>query len=198
MIHWRHEEDKKKGKDSQSDGLPTSSTEKGTTRDASVRSKHTSSISTRTRRSDSFQPYSGSSEQPHKKQLYSSSNAELDLLGHSPDLSVLVDAGSSRWQLTAPETASYFPQYRKQTQTITNKAVTDYEESERHEARQLRTMVVGLATFYNVVGSHDAFEVLPQFRNPNLDALYLSRNCESAPSIPRADADVFRCARVCF
>jgi hypothetical protein len=145
MMHWRHETDKKKRKDSQPDGLSTSSTGKGTTRDASVRS-----------------------------------------------------AGSSRWQLTAPETASYFPQYRKQTQAITDKAVTDYEETERHEARQLRTMVVGLATFYNVVGSHDPFEVLPQFRNPNLDALYLSRSCKSAPSIPRVNADVFRYACVFF
>ena len=186
MIHWRHEEDKKKRKDSQQDSSIPASTAKSTARSASVRHEHANSIPTRMRRSDPSQTSSSLSELPHHSQRSASLNPESNLLGHSLDTTPIIGAGSSRWQLTAPETASYFPQYRKKVRVIEDGAVTEYEESESHEQRQLRTLVVGLATSYNVGGSHDPFEVLPQFRNPSLNALYLSRNCKSESPARRA------------
>ncbi|KAF2633202.1 hypothetical protein BU25DRAFT_380373 [Macroventuria anomochaeta] len=180
MIHWRHEEDKKKRKGSQKDDSTPTSSGKGTVRDTSARSECTSSIPTRTRQTQSVQSWSEPAELQHEQLQHASSRKGSNLLGMSSDSSPFVDTGSSRWQLTATETASYFPQYQNKTRAITEKAVIDYEESERHEERQLRTMIVGLATFYNIGGSHDPFDVLPQFRNPYLDALYLSRNCMRA------------------
>ena len=79
---------------------------------------------------------------------------------------------------------------------VTEKAVTAYEESESHEERQLRTLIVGLAAFYDVGGTHDPFDVLPQFRNPHLDALYLSRNCKFESSVSIAAPDASRHARI--
>ena len=103
--------------------------------------------------------------------------------GIAHDSESFVDVGTSRWQLTATDTASYFPRYQNKTQVITGGEVTHYEDSDRHEERQLRTMIVGLATFYDVGSSLDPFDVLPQFRNPRLDALYLSRSCKLVFSI---------------
>ncbi|KAF9701642.1 hypothetical protein EKO04_000046 [Ascochyta lentis] len=182
MIHWRHEENKRKRRGSSDDNWILSSSTNHTTCSGSVRSGNVANIPTRTRQPESSQDTDPSNpsdtEQEQPGRVYSITNS--DSLGTSPSSSRSVDVGSSSWQLTAKETASYFPLYQKRTQAIMDQSVTDYEESERHEERQLRTLIVGLATFYNVGCSHDPFDVLPQFRNPQLNALYLSRTCMRA------------------
>jgi hypothetical protein len=97
--------------------------------------------------------------------------------GWYSDPSQSVGIGSSSWQLTASETAKYFPRY-KPLKASEESAVIHYEQSEVHEERQLRKLISGLATFYNIGGLPDPFDVMPQFRNPRLNALYLSRNCK--------------------
>lgn len=107
----------------------------------------------------------------------STSFAELYPPGWSSEPSQTTKIGSSSWQLTASETAKYFPLY-KPPKAFEGDAVIHYEQSEVHEERQLRKLVSGLATFYNIGGLPDPFDVMPQFRNPRLNALYLSRNCK--------------------
>jgi hypothetical protein len=159
MIHWRHEEDKKKRKGSR---------------------KENAEVAT--------EPSGHDSARLQHNQL----RARLGSLSSDSD------AGSSTWQLTASDTASYFPRYQKKIQSIAEKDAIDYEESERHEERLLRNLAVGLANFYNVGGSQDPFDVLPQFRNPRLDALYLSRHCRSSRMALRNTSDLCRYASIRF
>ena len=149
MIHWRHEEDKKKKKTNQTD------------------------MSTFTPQDPSDQPSCASVAQQSLCRLRSTPP------GQSIGSNQRSELGNSTWQPTASDTIEYFPRYRMKMQTSAESAVIDYEESERHEQRQLRAMASGLTAYYNVGGIIDPFDVLPRFRNPRLDALYLSRNCES-------------------
>lgn len=179
MIHWRHEEDKKKRRSSRRDDARSDPTGSGTARDAPASSQQTPSIPMHTKHVDSTQLWSGSSSLGFRQSQNRSVRTGSSSLTSDSDSSSFLDPGSSSWQLTATDTASYFPRYQNKVLAITEKDVIGYEESKRHEERQLRSLVVGLANFYNVGGSHDPFDVLPQFRNPRLDALYLSRNCKS-------------------
>jgi hypothetical protein len=181
MIHWRHEEDKRKRKRSHNDSSRSTSSEDGTTRGQFL------PIPTRTRThpSESTQGarWSASTDLDCEGQSYAFANTGQDSFGFEVDSRGSHDAGSSRWQLRATETAVYFPRYRNRTWSTVGQPVTEYEESERHEERQLRTLVVGLASFYNVGGTHDPFDVLPQFQNPRLNALFLSRTCKSRAGV---------------
>ncbi|KAF3034901.1 hypothetical protein E8E12_005031 [Didymella heteroderae] len=167
MIHWRHEEDKKKRKGSRKDLT-----------ESAPAPPERESIPTRTKREVSTQsrtesPVRGGAQRRTLR-------AQPSSLISDSDVSPLTNAGSSTWQLTASGTAGYFPRYQNKIRAVAEREVTGYEASERHEERQLRSLVVGLASFYNVGGTQDPFDVLPQFRNPRLDALYLSRNCMRA------------------
>lgn len=61
------------------------------------------------------------------------------------------------------------PQYR----------VLDYEETDRHEERNVRMLVGKLATFYQLGDGVDPFNALPQFESGELDSLWLMRKCKS-------------------
>lgn len=177
MIHWRHEEDRKKKKSSCIDDARSHPAGPGITRDVAASSEQTSPMPMRSK---------------HRGVTQSWKLTPGTDPGPDSDTSLGCDAGSSSWQLTATETASYFPQYRRNLEVVAGKNVTEYEESEKHEERQLRSLVVALANFYKVNGSHDPFDVLPQFRNPRLDALYLSRSCKSQPTVLLISLDAFR------
>lgn len=160
MIHWRHEEDKKKKKDSVKDDLE-------------LGPEHASIVPTHACQSPATRSASRSPETSHGRLQHASGHMEP----HSFALSS--GPGSSRWQLTATETAKYFPHFHETTQSTKERVLTDYEESEKHEERQIRALVTGLATFYGSL--HDPFKVLPQFEDSHLNALYLARSCESGP-----------------
>ena len=196
MIHWRHEEDKIKRRGGQKEELVPPSSAKNATQDRT----ETSLIPMRTRQLKPLQgaPESELLDSQHEGQRDGSSIIDSDSLNISTDYGRPIVAGSSHWQLTETETASYFPKYQRRIQKIKDSSVIDYEESEKHEERQFRTLVVRLATFYNVGGCQDPFDVLPQFRNPQLDSLYLSRSCKFPPLVLGAIPDFSRYARVCF
>ncbi|KAF1926601.1 uncharacterized protein M421DRAFT_67080, partial [Didymella exigua CBS 183.55] len=179
MIHWRHEEDKKKKTGDHKDDARSDPAGLGIVRKATA-SERTASIPARSKDQGPTQSWTVSQglgfDQSQRETLRMGSGS----FASDSDSSSLLGTGSSSWQLTANETTGYFPRYRNPTRDMADKGVIDYEESERHEERQLRSLVVGLASFYNVGGSHDPFDVLPQFRNPRLDALFLSRNCMRA------------------
>lgn len=185
MIHWRHEEDKKKRKSSCKDVAGP----------APALSEQASAMPMRVRRQDSPQLWS---EYPGRDGAQSQLGAKSTSLVSDSNATSLTGTGSSTWQFTASDTASYFPRWQQKTRTVTERDVIDYEASERHEERQLRNLVVGLARFYNVGGAQDPFDVLPQFRNPRLDALYLSRNCKCSYVISRDKPESFRYASVCL
>lgn len=179
MIHWRHEESKKIKRGSYKDGAEP----------APAPPERRASIPTRSKRQDSGR--SGSEPSGYRKVRAESSSLELD-----SDAKTFTDAGSSSWQLTAGDTASYFPRWQNKIRAVAERNVIQYEASERHEERQLRSLVVGLASFHSIGSTHDPFDVLPQFRNPRLDALYLSRNCKSSDAASRNRSDPFRYASI--
>jgi hypothetical protein len=188
MIHWRHEEDKKKQKGSRKHGEEP----------APAPLERTSSMPTRAKRHNPTHSRSKSSERGGAQSQYRALRAESSSLISDSDASSSTDAGSSTWQLTASDTASYFPRWQNKTRPVAERDVINYEASERHEERQLRSLVVGLASFYNVGRTQDPFDVLPQFHNPRLDALYLSRNCKCLCISSRDTSDPFRYASVCL
>lgn len=155
MIHWRHEEDKKKKRTGEKDRTAFSP------------------------QSYFDQAQFTATASPARQAQQSPWHSVSSTSDQSSSSTQLVELGSGRWQLTASDTVDYFPRFQQKAQTSADEVVIDYEESEIHEQRQLRTMIDGLTTFYNIGGTHDPFDVLPQFRNPHLDALYLSRNCKS-------------------
>lgn len=57
--------------------------------------------------------------------------------------------------------------------------VIKYEHSDSHADLQMRLLVGKLATSFRVGDGVDPFGVLPQFRNPELNAVYLIRRCKS-------------------
>ena len=187
MIHWRHEEDKKKRKGSRKHGEEPAPPPSG----------RTSSIPTRAKRHDSAHSHLESSERGGAQSQPRVLRAASGSLMSDSDASSFTNAGSSTWQLIASDTASYFPRWQKETRSVAEKDVIEYEASERHEERQLRSLVVGLASFYNVGRTQDPFDVLPQFRNPRLDALNLSRNCKCSYVFSRAVSDPPRYASFC-
>lgn len=180
MMHWRHEENKRKIQDSSNDELAPGSAANSAGCDACARSEYASAVPVRTRPVQSTQSVSAQPGQRHDQQQHEPWQIESGLTSSRSTSSFLVLPGSSRWQLTATETAGYFPHHRTQRGAITDQAVTDYEESERHEARQILALAVGIATVYGDI--HDPFKVMPQFQDVRLDAMYLSRSCECRES----------------
>ncbi|KAF3000825.1 hypothetical protein E8E13_006703 [Curvularia kusanoi] len=170
MIHWRHEEDKKRKVDEK--GRSALEARSNSDHDASTRYGQTATVPIRARGSQSIR-FRGE-DVPQSQHV--TSYDELYPPGWSSETCQSTGIGSSSWQLTASETAIYFPHYMR-SKVSKKKAVIHYEQSEIHEERQLWKMISGLATFYNIGGLPDPFEVLPQFRNPQLNALWLSRNC---------------------
>ncbi|KAJ8114223.1 hypothetical protein OPT61_g3842 [Boeremia exigua] len=173
MIHWRHEENKKRGQSNQGDDL--ASTSSAPACDASARSKNAQTFANHGRDTLAIRSASKTSDFGPAQLERIPSHTESASLTPSQGAGHFVGTGSSSWQLSAVETASYFPQFFNKIHALADQAVTHYEESERHGERQLRAMIVGLATFYNIGSSHDPFDVLPQFRNRSLNSLYLSR-----------------------
>ncbi len=172
MIHWRHEENKKKSKISQEgDFVPAVPATIG---GAGAGPPLAPAIPDRACHLKCTQTALESPEITYGQLSIGSATS----VG-SADECQLAGTGSSSWQLTAIDNTPYFPKSGDQMRALADQAVTEYEESERHEERQLRAMIGGLATFYNIGCSYDPFDVLPQFRNRRLDALYLSRNCKS-------------------
>jgi hypothetical protein len=60
--------------------------------------------------------------------------------------------------------------------TVTCKVV-NYEQTDRHEEAVTRMLVAKLARYHQIGDGIDPFVVLPQFQNPELSALYLTRQC---------------------
>ena len=218
MIHWRHEEDKKRKGDEKS--RPASNVPSNFNSDASISYGRTTAVPLRAR---DLPPTRAPTEGPPYMPQDATSFAGLYPPGWSSDPSQSSEIGSSSWQLTASKTAKYFPRYKpvKASEITRNQnwmlhyvrtaclvclpvkasegsAVIHYEQSEVHEERQLRKLISGLATFYNIGGLPDPFDVMPQFRNPRLNALYLSRNCKFEQTAKKPGLNVSRHARVCF
>ncbi|KAH7089790.1 hypothetical protein FB567DRAFT_521560 [Paraphoma chrysanthemicola] len=58
--------------------------------------------------------------------------------------------------------------------------VVNYEQTDRHEEAVTRMLVGKLARYHQIGDGIDPFVVLPQFDNPELSALYLTRQCMRA------------------
>ena len=58
------------------------------------------------------------------------------------------------------------------------RSVLDYNSSDDHEEVQLRILIAKFATVTHIGDGIDPFTVIPQFASPELDSLYLVRNCE--------------------
>lgn len=56
--------------------------------------------------------------------------------------------------------------------------VVNYELSTSHEEALCRMLVVQLATFHQIGDGVDPFNVIPQYENPELSAVWLQRNCK--------------------
>lgn len=163
MIHWRHEDKKKRRGSVKNDLAPGSDY---------VWNKHTRTRQSQATQSASRSLETGPGQSQHKFWQMAPQPVALSLRSSSS-----LGTDSSSWQLAATETANYIPYYHENPQANPEKAVTGYEESEKHEERQLRALVAGLATSFG--SSHDPFKVLPQFEDSNLDSWDLSRNCRS-------------------
>jgi hypothetical protein len=66
------------------------------------------------------------------------------------------------------------------------RSVLDFEDSDDHEEVQLRMLIAKFATVTHIGDSVDPFTVIPQFSSPELDSLYLVRNCKSFSHLSRA------------
>jgi hypothetical protein len=64
------------------------------------------------------------------------------------------------------------------SQALVLRKTVDYEESEKHETHTYKGLIHQLAAFYQVGNGADPFDALPQFENPELNSLYLTRNSE--------------------
>ena len=192
MIHWRHEEDKKRKGDEKN--RPASDARTNFDSNESISYGRTTAVPLRAR---DLPPTRAPTEGPPYMPQDATSFAGLYPPGRSSGSSQSAEIGSSSWQLTASKTAKYFPHY-KPLKASEAGAVIHSEQSEIHEERQLRKLVSGLATFYNIGGLPDPFDVMPQFRNPRLNALYLSRNCKFEQTAQKSGLNVSRHARVCF
>lgn len=62
--------------------------------------------------------------------------------------------------------------------------VTDYEDTEAHDALLLRLLVSHVARKYTIGDGMDPFMVMPKFASPELNSIYLIRKCNRAFSSP--------------
>jgi hypothetical protein len=69
------------------------------------------------------------------------------------------------------------------SQALTLRKTVDYEESENHEMQTYKGLIQQLVAFYQVGNGADPFNALPQFENPELNSLYLTRNSEYLQAI---------------
>ncbi|KAJ4990618.1 hypothetical protein SVAN01_03849 [Stagonosporopsis vannaccii] len=160
MIHWRHEEDKKKRRDSAKDDLASGPAHAWNNPTLSGLSQANQSISRPAEPTPGHLQHASWQTAPQPLALSSSSTVTC----------------TSSWELTATE--KFFPYYHEKSQATTLHVVTSYEESEKHEERQLRVLIAGLAASFG--HSYDVFDVMPQFKDSKLNALYLSRICMRA------------------
>jgi hypothetical protein len=95
------------------------------------------------------------------------------------------------------------------SQALILRKTVDYEESEKHETQTYKGLIHQLAAFYQVGNGADPFDALPQFENPELNSLYLTRNSEyfqavsnrlvSMIEVPRVHlptSNMHRCPRI--
>lgn len=176
MIHWRHEEDKKRRKPSLKNSSSPTAAGKSYNRSASVKSEEASAIHPHARPSRATSSALESPERGHDSQHHAHWQTGTDIQSVSPNSSSFARAGSSSWQSTAPEAADYLPYCHSKALAVVEETVTHYEESEKHERRQLRALASGLASCFSP-NVEDPFTVFPQFLSKELNSLELSRNC---------------------
>jgi hypothetical protein len=95
------------------------------------------------------------------------------------------------------------------SQALILRKTVDYEESEKHETHTYKGLIHQLAAFYQVGNGADPFDALPQFENPELNSLYLTRNSEYFQAVSNRlvsmtevlcvhlpTSDMRRCARI--
>jgi hypothetical protein len=95
------------------------------------------------------------------------------------------------------------------SQALILRKTVDYEESENHETQTYKGLVQQLVAFYRVGNGADPFDALPQFENPELNSLYLTRNSEylqaissrlvsmiQVPCVDVPTSDMHRCPRI--
>jgi hypothetical protein len=95
------------------------------------------------------------------------------------------------------------------SQDLILRKTVDYEESEKHETQTYKGLIHQLAAFYQVGNGADPFDALPQFENPELNSLYLTRNSKyfqavsnrlvsmiEIPCVHLPTSDMYRCPRI--
>jgi hypothetical protein len=95
------------------------------------------------------------------------------------------------------------------SQALIPRKTVDYEESEKHETHTYKGLIHQLTAFYQVGNGADPFDALPQFENPELNSLYLTRNSEYFQAVPNRlvsmievscvhlpTSDMHRCPRI--
>lgn len=74
------------------------------------------------------------------------------------------------------------------SQSLVLRKTVDYEETEEHEAQTYKRFIQQLTSFYHIGNGADPFDALPQFQNPELSALYLTRNSRFSILVSRSPA----------
>lgn len=80
---------------------------------------------------------------------------------------------------SATQVSSYDTRYGKALAIREPPKIIKYEDSDSHEDSQMRMLVGGMARFFNIDDGVDPFVVLPQFKSPELDSVFLMRKCRS-------------------
>lgn len=84
---------------------------------------------------------------------------------------VSLQSASSRNSLT-------YLMHSMHSASAANARVVTYELSTSHEEALARMLAVMLANFHQIGDGVDPFNVIPQYENPELSAVWLQRNCK--------------------
>jgi hypothetical protein len=84
--------------------------------------------------------------------------------------------GSSDAHAPSQGSLTRSPLYRDTSHALVPYRNLNYEEVDCHEARSFEQLSRQLASFYRIGNGVEPFSALPQFLNPKLDALFLTRS----------------------
>jgi hypothetical protein len=112
-------------------------------------------------------------EQYHRPSMTVTSSHPHQLLPHSrnkiPQHYMTHDQGST-------EDFTSNTAHASKSRSVVAPRIVDYEDTDRHEAHVTCMLTKELTRYYQIGDFIDPFVVLPQFQNPELDALHLIRN----------------------
>jgi hypothetical protein len=117
-------------------------------------------------------------DEPQQGQQFSHSPTYLAWWGSVPISDYKMHGEEQDPDLHDQDLSTRLPSFESTTQALVLRKTVDYEETEKHEAQTYEGLMQQLNSFYRIGNGADPFDALPQFKNPELSALYLTRNSE--------------------